>query len=378
MSEAKVVSALVGDIYDAALDPALWPGALGKAARFIGGLGGGLYAKDASAKTGNIFYHDGAIDPHYVALYFDKYVKLDPSTTGHYFAAIEKPVATVDLMPYDEFVATRFYKEWAKPQGLVDHLSTVLDKTATSVAMFGVFRHEQHGLADDEMRRRMRLIAPHVRRAVLIGRTIDLKTAEAARFADAFDGLGAGMFMVDAVGRIVHANAAGHAMLAAGDLLRANGDRLSSGDPDVDQSLLDIFTAAGSGDAAVGVKGIAVPLRAGDGERHVAHILPLTSGARRRAGVSYAASAALFVHKAALATSSPPEAIAKSYKLTPSELRVLLAIVEVGGSPEVAEALGVAESTVKFHLKRLFEKTGARRQADLVKLVAGFAGPLGG
>jgi len=377
MSEGEVVSALVADIYDAALNPKLWPDALGKAARFIGGLGAGLYAKDASTKTGNIFYHDGAIDPHYVALYFDKYVKLDPSTTGHYFAEIEKPVATVDLLPYDEFVATRFFKEWAKPQGLVDHLSTVLDKTATSVALFGVFRHEQHGLADDEMRRRMRLVAPHVRRAVLIGRTIELKTAEAAGFADAFDGLGAGMFMVDATGRIVHANAAGHAMLAAGEPLRAAGDRLTAGDPTADQALLDIFTAAGSGDTAIGIKGIAVPLAASDGGRHVAHVLPLTSGARRRAGASYAAAAALFVHKAALTTPSPPEAIAKSYRLTPSELRVLLAIVEVGGSPEVAEALGVAESTVKFHLKRLFDKTGTRRQADLVKLVAGFAGPLG-
>ena len=68
--------------------------------------------------------------------------------------------------------------------------------------------------------------------------------------------------------------------------------------------------------------------------------------------------------------------IAKAYKLTPTELRVLLAIVEVGGGPEVAEALGIADGTVKSHLSRLFEKTGARRQADLVKLVAGFSTPL--
>jgi DNA-binding CsgD family transcriptional regulator len=104
--------------------------------------------------------------------------------------------------------------------------------------------------------------------------------------------------------------------------------------------------------------------------------LPLTSGARRRAGASYAAVAALFVHKAALDTPSPPEVIAKTFKLTPSELRVLLALVEVGGAPEVAEALGIAETTVKFHLKRLFEKTGTRRQTELVKLVAGFANPV--
>jgi DNA-binding CsgD family transcriptional regulator len=58
------------------------------------------------------------------------------------------------------------------------------------------------------------------------------------------------------------------------------------------------------------------------------------------------------------------------------ELRVLLAIVEVGGVPQVAAALGVADSTIQTHLGRLFEKTGAKRQADLVKLVAGYATPL--
>ena len=72
----------------------------------------------------------------------------------------------------------------------------------------------------------------------------------------------------------------------------------------------------------------------------------------------------------------PPDVIGETYKLTPAELRVLTAIVEIGGVPEVAAALGVAETTVKTHVARLFEKTGTRRQAELVKLVAGFAMPL--
>lgn len=56
-------------------------------------------------------------------------------------------------------------------------------------------------------------------------------------------------------------------------------------------------------------------------------------------------------------------------------MRVTLAVVEVGGAPEIAEMLGIAASTVKTHLGRIYEKTGAARQADLVKLVAGFAIP---
>jgi DNA-binding CsgD family transcriptional regulator len=84
----------------------------------------------------------------------------------------------------------------------------------------------------------------------------------------------------------------------------------------------------------------------------------------------------LFVRKAELRGPVAPEVIGETYKLTRAELRVLLSIVEFGGIPEVALALGVADTTVKTHLGRLFEKTGARRQADLVKLVAGFSTPL--
>jgi hypothetical protein len=49
-----------------------------------------------------------------------------------------------------------------------------------------------------------------------------------------------------------------------------------------------------------------------NGTRYVANVLPLTSGARRKAGVSDAAVATAFVNKAPLDLPSPPEAIAKS------------------------------------------------------------------
>jgi DNA-binding CsgD family transcriptional regulator/PAS domain-containing protein len=329
------------------------------------------------SKTGNAVYHCG-IDPYFQQLYFDKIIKLDPLTVGHYFAEVGEPVAVADIMPYNEFLETRAYREWGRPQGIVDTLNVALEKTATSAAFFAIFRRQQEGLVDDETRRRMRLIVPHLRRAVLIGRVIDLKTAEAATFADTLDGLSAGTFLVDARGRIVHANAAGHALLAEGSLLRAVGGKIAADDANAEQALHEVFLAAGSGDAAVGVKGIAVPLASRAGEHYVAHVLPLTSGARRRAGASYAAVAALFVHKAALDRPSPPEVIAKTFRLTPSELRVLLAFVEVGGVVETAEALGVAEATVRTHLHHLFAKTGTRRQAELVKLVASYSSPLVG
>ena len=280
------------------------------------------------------------------------------------------------FIPRAEFAKTPFYKEWVKPQGWVDSVSVVLHRSGSSQATAIVFRDEEQGLADDAARDRMRLLTPHLRRAVQIGKVIDLRTAEAATFVEALDGIRAGIFLVDARGRIVHANAAGHSLLAAGKVVRALGNRLAPTDLQADRALGDLLRAADDGDAIVSPKGIALPLAVRGAERHVAHILPLASGARRSAGANHGAVAAVFVHKAEIDTASPPEAIAKSYGLTPTEMRVLLAIVDVGGVPAVAEALGVADTTVKTHLGRLYGKTGAARQADLVKLVAGFSHPL--
>lgn len=378
MHESERLSALIGDIYDAALDPTLWIDALAKTRAFIGGWQIALSWKDAVAKRGGSYFAEGDQDPHYGQLYFEKYIKLDPFTATQFVVEIEEPKSFLEVMPYAELIQTRIYKEWAKPQGIVDALMCLIDKSATSVGFLVVFRNERDGFVDDDTRQRARLIVPHIRRATLIGKVVDLRKAEAASLADALDGISAGMFMVDASGRMVHANAAGYVMLDTANVLHAKAGRLAVTDRNADLVLADTFATAGNGDAAVGIKGVAVPLVARDGERYVAHVLPLTSGARRRAGASYAAVAAMFVHKAALDMPSPPETIAKAYKLTPMELRVLLAVVEVGGVPEVADALGVAETTVKTHLGRIFDKTNSKRQADLVKLVAGFANPLVG
>lgn len=368
----QLLSDLIGIVYDAAIDPSLWQLTLERVALFVGGSGAGLFCKDVGVPHAAIPHSVGFERPLPVALFQQIY----SAAEGHFLGDLEVPIATTDLMPFADYAQTDFYRQWAEPQGLVDFLSAVLDRTVISSAIFGVFRHKRNGMVDDYARRQMRLIAPHIRRAVLIGRLFEFKAAEVATFVDTLDGLGAGMYLVDAAGRLIHANAAGNAILGTSDILSSVGGRLAANDAQVDRALRDVFAAAGQGDAALGNKGIAVPLIGSDGERYVAHALPLTSGARRRAGVVYTAAAALFVRKATLAVSSAPQAIGSAFKLTPTELRVLLAIVEVGGIPEVAIAFGVADTTIRTHVSRLFEKTGTARQADLVKLVAGYTTPL--
>jgi DNA-binding CsgD family transcriptional regulator len=371
-SRDQQLSELIGVIYDAAIDPSLWEYAIERAAYFVGGAGAALFCKDVGADHASSAHHFGFEKP----LPADLYQKISSSAERHFLGDLEQPIATTDLIPFTELTKTELYRQWAQPLGYVDFLTAVIERTTISVAIFGVFRHERDGIVDDRARRQMRLIAPHIRRAVLIGRMFEFRAAELATFVDTLDGLSTGMYLVDAEGRLIHANTAGNAILAASDILISSGGRLVARDAQAQQTLRDIFAAAGQGDAALGNRGIAVPLIGKSGERYVAHALPLTSGARRRAGIVYTAAVALFVRKAALLASSTSQVIGETFKLTPTELRVLLAIIEVGGIPEVATAFGIADTTVRTHVNRLFEKTGATRQADLVKLVASYATPL--
>lgn len=135
------------------------------AASFVQGRAASVFYKDATSKTGTAAYTWG-IEPAYVQSYFTQYIKLDPATSAHYFAEVEQPVASADFIAREELLETRFYREWAQPQGFVDFAASVLDKGKTSTALFGVFRHERDGPADDETRRRLRLIVPHIRRSV--------------------------------------------------------------------------------------------------------------------------------------------------------------------------------------------------------------------
>jgi DNA-binding CsgD family transcriptional regulator len=374
MSEDDELSCVVGNIYAAALDPVLWTDALAKIAEFVGGPAGALGSKDMVDKFVNVDHHVG-LDLTYMQMQSEMYEEFDPLTAVPLFD-IGQVASLQELRPYDDCRKQRSDQEWTRPQACGDTASAVLERSK-SCEFLSVVRNAANGMVDDEMRRRITLVAPHMRRAVLIGKAIDRKANEAAAFADVLDNLSAGLFLIDAKGLLVHANAAGRGILGADDFLRSIGGRLVARDTKINRTLQDIFANSGSLEiGSKGCKGIALLLTAQGRECYIAHVLPLAAAARRRAGAPGMVAAALFVRRATLEIPSSPDVIRRAYQLTPTELRVLLAIVNIGGVPEVATAFGVADTTIKTHVSRLFEKTGAGRQADLVKVVAGFSTPL--
>ena len=66
--------------------------------------------------------------------------------------------------------------------------------------------------------------------------------------------------------------------------------------------------------------------------------------------------------------------LADLFGLTPTETRVAAALATGARPADAAAELGVSQTTIAFHMRNLFQKTGTNRQTDLVALI--LAGPM--
>jgi DNA-binding CsgD family transcriptional regulator/PAS domain-containing protein len=367
VSELIEFSAVIADIYDAAIEPALWQQALGSICTYVGGYSGVLFWHDAASESSQAL-HLYNEDPKYTQLYFEKYLPMNPMFPAATFVDAGIVMNTDDIMPRQEFIETRFYKEWVQPQGMADALAVNLEKGVTRTSLINV---RTETVVSEPMRARMALLVPHLQRAIAIGRLFDQHKATEETLTTTLDHVEAAVFLVGADDAIVFANEPAMKMLDEAVLVRKSGHALRAVVPETDRMLRDIFTSAANGDASVGVRGVAVPLTPSAETRWFAHVLPLTSGRRQQAGQHTHAVAAVFIRNTTPNAPPPLEAIAKLYKLTAGEVRVLDAMLRINGVKAMAEALGISEGTVRTHLHNLFRKTGTNRQSELVKLIAG-------
>lgn len=369
-SEAALLSELIGLVYDAALDPTLWPRALEQACVFVGGSSGNLFWHDAATGQSAVL-HLFNEEPQYTKLYFEKYLPLNPCFPAAAFSEVGVVYASTDFVPFEEMVDTRFYEEWMKPQGMIDALGANLEKGATNSSIVSVRMHEKDGFADADLRRRFALIVPHFQRAVSIGRLFDQSKAAQAVLTQTLDNISAAVFLVGPNGRLVLSNLPGRMMLDEAVLLTERNGVLFAIEPEAQRALRDALLVADRGDAAADGGG-PISLSAALPGHWFANVLPLTSGDRQRTGMLHSAAAAVFVRRTSPASPPPLEVLAKLYKLTASEVRLIDGVMKVSGVKALAELLGLRQATVKTHLHNVFRKTGTARQSELVKLIAGF------
>jgi DNA-binding NarL/FixJ family response regulator len=63
------------------------------------------------------------------------------------------------------------------------------------------------------------------------------------------------------------------------------------------------------------------------------------------------------------------EALSSSFGLTPAEARVAAALTQGKQLAQIAADFAVSRTTVAFHMRNIFQKTGTSRQAELVALL---------
>ena len=369
-AEAEQLSGLIGKIYDCVLDPGQWYPALDEVRKFV--------------RCANVSL--GVIEIPANSVRFQKVIGIEPEwlAKSHGYAAdiaefygampdlktrpIDEPVSLWRDCDRAVVLANRYYREWARPQGLIDFLGLNLMRSADRIAELGFGRHESAGLVTDRDIRRLRLLAPHLRRAIAITDLLDMKSLEVEAFGGALDALAAGILLVSGDGAILHANKAAAAMLARGTPIATARRKLRVIDPVANGRLLRLIALAVANDvnADGGGVGMALPGRAG--EMATAYVLPLACGELRNR-LEPRAVAAVFVAPDLKLPISGLDAVAEAFGLTPAETRLLDRLAQGESIADAAAAMNVSATTVKTHRSRLLVKTGARRQTEMIALV---------
>ena len=370
------LSALIGAIYDCALDRERWPNALDRVRTALDFANAVITL--ISHPSGVLLLNvSSGVEPYWQAKtieYGAEAIEVWGGLEAILALPVDRPAVLSRLRNPADWADNRFALEWARPQGLVDTLAVplTLDRTAVGSVAFG--RHESKGEIGNIEVEAARLLLPHLQRAVAIGRILEFRSLMNATVASALDALAAGVILVTADLGIVHANAAAQQMLAHGDPVRANRGRVSVRPSPVEAALAAAVRQAADDPASLGRRGLGLPLPANAAPGMI-HVLPLRIGSLLP-DVSSRAVAAIFVAVPEAPVCLPIEALAALYDLTSAEARVFNAIAAGHTRAEAARLLDIGEETVKTHLSHIFLKTGTRRQADLVALKASLTLPL--
>ncbi|WP_181176819.1 MULTISPECIES: helix-turn-helix transcriptional regulator [unclassified Mesorhizobium] len=369
------MSELIGLIYDAAIDPARWPVAI-EEMRIALGFGTAAIRLQALPSGEVLVNVTSNIPQPYVdqmVSYGAEIVELWGGMAVVGSLPMDRPAVLSQLNPNLDTTTNRYFVELGKPQGMIDSLALPLARDGRGLGSLSFSRHVDAPPISDLQIEAARLLIPHLQRAATINRLLDMAAMARSTFESVLDTLTAPVFLTTADLHVVHANPAAHAIVAGGELLNIRNGVLTPSVSAVSSALAVAVSQAAQDESAIGRKGLGVPMRWRDGSAGALHVLPLRPG---RGAFDASVVAAVFVARADTPFVAPTALVAALFGLTPAEARVFEQIAAGRTVEETSDALNIGRSTVRTHLLRLFEKTGVRRQVELVQLAASLASPV--
>jgi len=361
--EDKVLD-LVGSIYDAALDAQLWPGVLNRIGDAVGGpqVVFGFY----DPANGIVSMHAPRTDPD-ILRSFDDWTPNIPALpcTGNYQPG--EVFSGADVISRDDFTSTAFYNELWRPGGFsANPLVTNLfaDSAASGhIASHGLLNQSPF---DSSQTRLFAALAQHLVRAVALQRRVYHLTIANERALTGLDGLQQGFLLVDAQARPLFVNRAARSR----DGLRLEAGALSASDADGRRALRGLIKSCAGDASAVTGSGGDVALPRGAGRLPLDVVVTPVKPEAAMAIIPWTFSQ----HAIAIVLVSDPEReiqarvedLRERFGFTPAEAAFALEIIKGDGRQAAADRLGITVGTARSHLSSIFDKTGSRRQAELV------------
>lgn len=367
---------LIGEIYDCVLQPDNWSRVLERLCTDLGLLQGVLGLYDAASGQPLMRIQHGMTREWYERM------PAYAMDTTYYWGGPERvqnyPIGEVIIHshahPDFDPVSNRFAVEWVQPQGIQDFAAMTVahDQTGMGTLVFTSARKLEHS-QENELDL-LRLLSPHVRRAITISRVLELKSYEESNLLRAAGVLPNGLAVLSATCNILYANAAAEAVFQSNNAVKIVDGRLMMRNAELAAAFSAAVSASGK-EFKLSERGCGIPARGSNGARAVLYVLPLQYGKFREAFDSTAVAAVIIAKEGAQGT-LPSSALRVLYDLTPAEIRVCELLLNGASASGIAEQIGVALSTVRTHLLRIFEKTATNGQADLIRRIAPLLIPL--
>ena len=214
-------------------------------------------------------------------------------------------------------------------------------------------------------------LMPHVRQFASVRQALADAGALGTSLASLLENTGTGIIHLDRRGRIVETNDRAGALLRQDDGLSDQGGYLQARLPSDSARLQTLLARALPPFGAQGASGSMTVRRALGQPRLVLHVSPVAD--RKLDFRTRRVAALALIVEPGSQMPIDRRLVAAILGLTPSETEVAVLLAEGQTVSDIARMTDRRESTVRWHIKHIFNKHGFNRQLELVQLVLSLA-----